>query len=363
MERLRIGFIGCGRISDLHVRPYRDMKGVEIHSVCDIDGSLAEEKKIEWGARRSFTDYREMLGDPDLDAVEILSPQGVHEEMAVAAAEAGKQIALQKPMTIDVPSADRIIEAVARTGAAFRVTDNYLFYPPVVFAKRLIEDGIIGEPTNLRIKMISSDTGGWPVPPSAWQWRKAEALRGRGMQTFDHGHHLWAVAWYLLGDSEKVISWIDSVDGIIDSPAVIMWKYKKDVCYGMCEYVHAPGAVIPSDYYANDEWFEISGTGGIILINRCTGLLRKGPVVSVYAKDTWTHYEDIPSDWSEGFRGAAGNFVSMLRGKTRPLLSAEEARNILKFALAVGESAARGREIVLDRFTPVSAPPPAGPGR
>ncbi|MBN2051715.1 MAG: Gfo/Idh/MocA family oxidoreductase [Spirochaetales bacterium] len=347
MAGIRVGLIGCGRISDLHARAYGEIEGAEIYAVCDTDRTLAEAKMKEWGACRCFIDYRDMLADPGLDAVEILTPQDSHEAIALDAVEAGLPTALQKPMTVDLASADRIVEAVRESSVRFRITDNYIFYPPVVFAKKLLDNGEIGDPTNIRIKMISSDAGGWTVPPAAWEWRRAEALKGRGMQTYDHGHHLWAAARYLLGESEKVVAWIDSIDGSIDSPAVIMWKYCSGVRYGMCEYVHARDAVIPSNYYANDEWFEISGTKGVICINRCTGHLKEGPVVSVFSGSSWKHYDDIPSDWYQGFRGAAENFVSLVRGETVPMLSAEEGRAVLEFALAVGTSAREGREVRL----------------
>jgi hypothetical protein len=74
----------------------------------------------------------------------------------------------------------------------------------------------------------------------------AEKAAGRGLQTFDHGHHLWAAAWYLLGEIDRVTGWIDSADGLIDSPAAIIWKYKEGITYGMCEYAHASDMNIPS---------------------------------------------------------------------------------------------------------------------
>ncbi|MDE3116957.1 MAG: Gfo/Idh/MocA family oxidoreductase, partial [Pseudomonadota bacterium] len=260
MDTINVGIIGCGRISDLHQAGYVGCGSARIHAVCDTNRTLAEQKQKAWGASKSYTDYRELLADRDVDAVEILSPQPLHEEMVIAAAKAGKHVALQKPMTVSLNSADRMLAAVREQKILFQVSDNFLFYPPIVLAKKLIAEGAIGTPTNLRIKMISGGHGGWEVPASAWAWRAAENAQGRGFQTFDHGHHLWAVAWYLLGRVERVTSWIDSLDGIIDSPAVIMWKYRDGVKYGTCEFAHAPELHIPSKYYANDEWFEITGT-------------------------------------------------------------------------------------------------------
>ena len=350
MSQINVGIIGCGRISDLHQPGYVDHPDARLYAVCDTQSDIANHKKEQWHAVKAYTDYNQLLQDPQVDAVEILTPQLLHEPMVIEAARAGKHIALQKPMTIDLASADRMLKVVEESGVVFKVSDNYLFHPPLVLARKMIDDGVIGTPSNIRIKLISGSSGGWEVPPSAWQWRLAEKEAGRGMQTFDHGHHLWASAWYLLGSVERVVSWIDSLDGIIDSPAAIMWKYRDSVCYGMCEYAHAAEMQIPSKYYANDEWFEITGSRGIIMVHRCTGDIVEGPAVSLFNGERWQHYSDMATDWAEGFRLGTFNFIDAIKGDKAPLLSGKQGREILKFALAIGKSSRLRREIYLDEM-------------
>lgn len=350
MEKINVGFIGCGRIADLHYPGYKNNPEAKIYAVCDKQKELALQRKSEWGAVKYYTDYREMLRDSDLDAVEILSPHTLHEVMLIDAAMAGKHIMLQKPMTISLHSADRMLEVAEKTDIVLKVTDNYLFYPPIVLAKKMIDQGEIGVPLNLRIKMISGGSGGWDVPSSAWEWRMAEKEAGRGMQTFDHGHHLWATAWFLMGDIERVTAWIDSADGIVDSPAVVMWKYKDDVKYGMCEYTHAADMNIPSKYYANDEWMEITGSKGIIVIHRCTGNIKDGPGVSMFKDGVWKYYPDVKTDWGEGFINSTLNFIESIHGKAKPLLSGGQAREILKLNLAISKSSRIRREVYVDEM-------------
>jgi len=177
-----------------------------------------------------------------------------------------------------------------------------------------------------------------------------ENAAGRGMQTFDHGHHLWATAWFLMGDVERVVGWIDSLDGIIDSPAAIMWKYRDGTGFGMCEYAHASDMVIPSKYYANDEWIEITGTSGVIVINSCTGDIVEGPGLSFFNGDCWKHYDSAKTDWAEGFIGATHNFIESIKGKSKPLLSGDEGREILRLNLAIAKSSRVRREVYLDEM-------------
>lgn len=350
MKKINVGIIGCGRISDLHAPGYKDHPFARIYAVCDINRETAEARKREWGATIATTDYTELLKDSELDAVEILSPQLLHEQMAVAAAAAGKHIALQKPMTIDLKSADRILAAVRRAGVIFRVTDNYLFYPPIVRAKQMIDAGEIGTPTNLRIKLITGSSGGWEVPPASWEWRLAENAAGRGFEVFDHGHHLWTTAWFLLGDFERVTAWVDSIDGLIDSPATIMWKYRKKTRYGMCEFAHCSNMEIPSHYYSNDEWIEITGSQGILYIPRCTGNMNQGPGLRLFKHGKWTDYSDMETDWAQGFMGATQNFISAIRGEASPLLTGSQARDILRFSLSIARSSTQRREVYMDEM-------------
>jgi predicted dehydrogenase len=352
MERVGIGIIGCGRISDLHVRGYAANPRARIVAVCDADPERAARKAAEWGVARWTSDFRDLLVDPEVDAVDIITPQRFHETIAVAALQADRHVSIQKPLTVSLASADRIRAAAAASRRVARLFENYVFYPPLVLAKRMIDDGTIGEPVGMRMKFVSGSSGGWDVPPSAWAWRAEEHRRGFGMQTFDHGHHLWSTAWFLLGELERVVSWIDSVDGVIDCPAVIMWKYSGAPRYGVCDYSHALQLHVPSKYYANDEWFEVTGSKGIVLVNRCTGNICDGPVVRVFRDDAWKEYADVDSDWAAGFAGSVDNFVDSILGSAQPFLTIEQGRKILTIDLAVQESARRHQEIALDGFEP-----------
>lgn len=349
MDKIRIGIIGCGRIADMAYEGYRNNPEAEIRAVCDRDINLAEKRKSEWGAAKAYEDYRALLDDPEVDAVEILTPHTLHETMTLNSLDAGKHVALQKPMTVSKKSADLLADKAGRSDRVCKLTENYLFYPPIQKAKEIIQSGDIGEPTNIFLKLIAGGSGGWEVPDSAWAWRLEEYSLGRGMQTFDHGHHLWSTAWHLMGPMEMVKAWIGCTDQVVDSPGAILWKHLGREACGLAEYIYSRKLVIPSDYYANDEWIEISGTKGLILLNRCTGKLKPGPALSVYAGDAWKHY-DMPSDWKLGFIGSAENFIRAIKGEEAPFPSFSEGREILEINLAIARSALENRTVYLSEF-------------
>ena len=346
MDRIGIGIIGCGRIADMAYEGYRRLPGVRVAAVCDADEKTALRRRAEWGAEKHYTDYRRLLEDPAVDAVEILTPHTSHVEISLDAIAAGKHLALQKPMTIDRAGAQRLVSAAASARTVCKVTENYIFYPPIRFASQMINEGYIGTPSSLSIKLIAGGKGGWQIPPSSWAWRLREFAEGRGMQTFDHGHHLWSTARYLLGPIEKVSAWIGATASVIDSPAAVMWKYRNREAFGLCEYVYGQEMEIPSQYYTNDEWIQVSGSAGLIKINRCTGNLLEGPSVSLYSRNGWRHF-NIPSDWKLGFIGSAWNFIKAIRGEEKPRLSFPQAMEILSIDLAIAASAQTGREVRL----------------
>ncbi len=155
MKKIGVGFVGCGRISDLHALGYANNPDAELRMVCDANVAVAHTAAERWGVPIVAASFEALLADPSIDAVEILTPQNLHEPMVIAVLEAGKHVSVQKPMTTSLASADRMITAAKAAGKVFKVSENYVFYPPVALAKRFLDEGAIGEPNTLRIKMMS----------------------------------------------------------------------------------------------------------------------------------------------------------------------------------------------------------------
>ncbi len=116
-----------------------------------------------------YTDYGKLLADPEIDLVELLVPHHLHAPMTIAACRAGKHVSVQKPMALTVQEADAMIEAAQWAEVVLCVHENFVFYPPAVRAKEMIEAGEIGEPQMIRMH-VSTGTRqtSWKVPLSAW---------------------------------------------------------------------------------------------------------------------------------------------------------------------------------------------------
>lgn len=355
MAPLRVGLIGLGRIADLHILGYRDNPRAHVAALCDADAATAERRAREWSINSWCTDYRQLLADPRIDAVEVLTPHHLHAQMTIAALEAGKHVSVQKPMARTLAEADAMIAAADRTGYRLRVFENFRFYPPYVKAKELLEAGEIGEPLSIRVKVISGRADrGWQVPGSAWAWRIQEETCGGGPCVFDHGYHIFSLAMYFLGPVSRVFAWIDRTElfpGVpIDTPSLIIWRHKAKERMGYWETVTAGALEIRSRYYANDEWLEITGTHGIIWVNRCSGMMLEGPSLVVYRDGCTTDYHTLESDWAAGFIACTAEFIAALAEGRQPEVNPAEGREILRFSLAAHVSAREGREVRLEEL-------------
>jgi predicted dehydrogenase len=353
LSSIGVGFIGAGRISDLHAIEYLSNPQAAIVALCDRDPALAESRRRAWGLPEAVisADYHELLALEQVDLVEILLPHHLHVEAALAAFAAGKAVSLQKPMATTQAGADRLIAAAEQAGVPFRVFENFIFYPPVAKAKELVDAGAIGTPLTIRIKSNAGSRGSaWEVPAGAKAWRQDRAQAGGGPLVFDDGHHKFALAWHFMGPAEEVHAWIDrttAADGyVFDAPAMISFRFPGGR-YGNLEVVYSPELEIATEHYAQDDRVEITGTEGVLLINRGHGQLGDVVPVQLYRAGAWTDYRDLETGWERSFVHATRHAIEALRRGAQPRLSGGDAREILRFALASEESAAAGRSVRL----------------
>jgi predicted dehydrogenase len=174
MDKLRVGIIGAGRISDLHALEYLANPRAEIVAVCDAHAPNAQTRGHAWGVaeNRIFTDYHDLLALPEVDLVEILLPHHLHHTAVLDAATAHKHVSVQKPMAFNADQAQEMIDATQRAGVIFKVFENFIFYPPVQRAKALVDAGEIGDPLSIRIKSnAATSPTAWQVPHAAQAWR------------------------------------------------------------------------------------------------------------------------------------------------------------------------------------------------
>ena len=312
---------------------------------------MAESRAEAWGlgAVTVTDDYTAMLALDEIDLVEVLLPHHRHAEVTLAAFDAGKAVSLQKPMALTLGEADRLVDSAAASDVRFRVFENFLFYPPIVKAKALIDEGAIGTPLTIRLKSNSgSRETAWAVPEASRAWRRDPAKAGGGPAVFDDGHHKFALARHFMGHAEQVHAWIGRTEmpdgGLRDAPAMISFRFSGDR-YGNFEVVHSPDLMVLTEHYAQDDRVEITGTEGIVMVNQGHGRLGDVAPVVLFRDGGLTEFRDVETGWESSFAHCTRHYIDALRDGGAAKLSGAEARAVLRLALAAEESARQGRAI------------------
>jgi len=259
-----------------------------------------------------------------------------------------------------------MIEACNESGSILSISENFIFAPHIMKAKELIEQDYIGDLSSIRIKTAMGSIGGWNIPDSAEEWRKDPNMVGGSKKgspvLFDNGWHNFVLASWLFNEEiEKVFAWTGALSGI-DAPAYVMFKYKQRVehvipQYGNMEFSLMPNMVIPSNYYPTDEFIEIIASRGIMKINQGTAIGNKMSQSEIFSplviiKDGKVEIlNDFKMDWKYSFINATKYFIDVVKNNKKPILSGEQAKNILKFNLAAIKSSEVGKEIYLDEET------------
>lgn len=344
MDRVRLGVVGLGNVSELNLPGYLEDPRCDVVALCDRRLERARSFADRWGVPNAYASIEQMLADDGIDAVEILTPTYMHADHVVQAANAGKHVSCQKPIATSVSDARRMIDSCSKAGVTFRVTENCCYYPPLERARELIESGVIGVPTVIRIKTVVGDTASEfqaNQEPEGYIWRFDG--RSPGGHLFDDVMHKYAMAlWLVDEDIVSVHAVVRKGKLFFEAPMVALFEYARDDLLGMMEVSHAPGMFIESDWYGADEFFEIQGTDGFIWVTRLSGRLHELPPLVVRSGKETRVESELDSRYEMSFRRSASAFVDcLLTGKEvelRPLT----ALKALQVCFAVYKSSNEG---------------------
>src|SRR5262245_21703434 len=203
MKKLRWGLIGCGDISRKRVAPaLRDIPECEFVAVNRARADLAEAFANEFGARRWYGDWSELIADGEIDAVYIATPVYLHAEQTVAAAEAGKHVLCEKPMAMNAAECDRMNAACDTNGVQLCVAYYRRFYPAIRRIKQILASGEIGKPVIAQINAFERFN---PQPGEDRHWLLEKSKSGGGPM-MDFGCHRIEILINLFGAIRRTTS-------------------------------------------------------------------------------------------------------------------------------------------------------------
>jgi UDP-N-acetyl-2-amino-2-deoxyglucuronate dehydrogenase len=224
MTRLRTALLGCGKVGQIHAQALRDLGESEFVAVCDAQAERAKGFAERYGVR-PFTDAATMFREAAVQAVLIATPHPLHAAGAVAAAEAGVHILVEKPLAATLADCDAMLSAARRAGTQLAVISQRRLYEPVQRMKAALDAGKIGRPALGVFTMYSwRDEAYYRSDP----WRGRWDTEGGGVLVNQSPHQLDLLQWFM-GEIEEVSgAWANvnhpSVE--VDDTAVATIRFK-----------------------------------------------------------------------------------------------------------------------------------------
>ncbi|NQW16880.1 MAG: Gfo/Idh/MocA family oxidoreductase [Chloroflexi bacterium] len=259
-DKLRVALIGAaGKVAaPCHLHAWQLVDRGELVAVCDVDQRSVDQIGDTWGIKKRYTSYEALLEDPEIDAVDIVTPPFVHANMTLAAAAAGKHIYVEKPMARSTGEARSMIDSASASGVTLMVGESYVFQGSHVMARKLIDAGEIGDVLHVR-----QTKGPWVMRPEELDrlegkghfipWRVDPELSGGGPYPWlmDHGAHFFATARYLAVDepidavSTLAVDIAGTRDEAVgearqDSVFSVSWRYANPSIDGLWTRVSSP---------------------------------------------------------------------------------------------------------------------------
>lgn len=290
MKKLNIGLIGAGFMAKAHSIAYAGMPmffwpapAIPVKKILvDINEEVARDSAMKLGFESYDTDWRKIIDDPEIDIVDICTPNNVHAEIAIAAAKAGKHILCEKPLSLTVSEAKEMYETARDNNVTTMVAFNYRRTPAVQLAKKYIDEGAIGKILDFRGTYLQD----WSADPnSPLSWRFQKDICGSGALG-DIGTHVVDMLRFLVGEFDSVnahtATYISSrpvQSGLADNLGTVkgsddLPRKPVDVDDQCCFMVQCKNGAFGTIEATRNAWgrnnyitFEIHGTEGSLFFN------------------------------------------------------------------------------------------------
>ncbi|MEX0852719.1 MAG: Gfo/Idh/MocA family oxidoreductase [Bauldia sp.] len=262
---LNVGLIGSGFMGRAHADSFRRAALLDqtlparprLYMIAERDKATAETAAAAFGFEKSTGDWRELVADPNVDLVDITSPNNLHCEMALAAIAAGKHVYCEKPLAVRLEDAEAMSQAAARRRVKTMVAFNNVKTPAAIVARDLIANGEIGTPIRFRGWF---DQGFFSDPELPWSWRCSRQEAGTGALG-DLGSHVISVAQFLMGEVDAV------------SASAQTFFNTRPLATAGAGYAATAGASAPRRRVENEDQVQslvrfASGAGGVIEASR-----------------------------------------------------------------------------------------------
>lgn len=343
MDPIGIGIIGSQFVADLHAEAFRRVNGAQVVAVASPTQAHAKTFAEKHRIPKWFTDYQELLRQPEVHIVTLCLPNDLHCQATVDAARAGKHVICEKPLCLNLQEADQMIAACKKAGVQLMYAEELCFTPKYVRAKQLVDEGALGKV--YLIKQSEKHSG----PHADWFWN---VERSGGGVLMDMGCHGIEFARWILG-RPKVTSVYAQCGTYVhkdktrgEDNAILLLEFENDAVALIEESWARLGGM--------DDRAEIYGSQGVTYADLLHGnaletysevgygyAVEKAPTTRGW---TFTMFEEM---WNYGFPQEMQHFVDCVRFNTPAAVTGEDGKAVLEVILAAYASAGSGKKIAL----------------
>jgi scyllo-inositol 2-dehydrogenase (NAD+) len=337
MAKINIGVIGLGRMGQLYSNHIaRSVDTAQVTAVCDSRSEVAEQIAGQFPGTKAYTDYRELLEDPAIQAVIVVTPTSTHAEVVMAAAAAGKAIFCEKPTALTLGETEEMALAVDRAGVLLQIGFMRRFDKGFQAAKRKIEEGAIGDPATIRT--IGRD-------PHRTSLEFAAPAHSGGI-LIDMGiHDVDTCRWLMADEFEQVFAQAGVLVypelaevGDVDNAMVLA-----NFTQGGLGYIE----VSRTAYYGHDVQCEILGTRGALRIGHLLDTPLWVLTSNQVCHDVIPHFM---GRFQAAYTAQIEEFVASVVQDRQPVVGIADARIALQVCIAATLSQHEGRSVRIEEI-------------
>jgi predicted dehydrogenase len=343
-SKVKVGIIGSQFEADIHAASFQILpEEAEVVAVASPTPGNAQKLADRYGIPRVFTDYREMLKQPDLELVTITAPNSLHAQMTIDAANSGKHVLCEKPLCMTLEEAGQMIDTCKRQGVLLMYAEELFFTPKYKKAKEMADQGAFG-----RVYLVKQSEKHFG-PHSSWFW---DVNLSGGGALMDLGCHGIAFCYWFL-NRPRIKSVYCQMGTYVHGDKT----RGEDDCLCILEFENNAVGLIEDSWGRRggmDDRIEVFGEGGVTYAN-----LHMGNALPTYSEygfgyavekapttQGWS-YPVFDELWNYGFPQEMAHFARCVRGKETPQVTGEDGRVVLEVIYAAYASAGQGRKIAM----------------
>lgn len=342
METLNFAVIGCGRIAPRHAQALQSLEHshhLKLVAACDVIESRVYNYAQTYNCS-PYTDYHALLENPDIHVVNVCVPSGLHAQIGIDAARAGKHVLMEKPIALNLDDADALIEACEQAGVTLGVVLQNRFNPPMRDLRALVDSGALGR------LMLGSATVRWYRPQEYYEdgWHGTWAMDGGALMN-QSIHHIDALQW-LMGDVESVFAYAGTLAHRMEAEdvGVAVVRFKS----GALATIEGSTITWPENLEGSVALFGERGSvkvGGTALNRK---ILWKVEGQLEHERELLMHDTvDPPTVYGYSHREQIIEMATAIREGRQPSTHGREARRSLALVCAIYESVRTRREVLM----------------